>query len=186
MYSGGPDYPWWKFINRPTPKFEEVNFIKQRSHLASNVAFEIDTRLNVEYKSYALEGVTVFGVSEEENEIQPIKMGFGRFISDAEFASGSPVAIIGYTNAENLFVNPSLALGKEVKIGGMKATIVGVIKKMGTSMIGWDYDQCLITPYRFARQIFNDQYSSPKMALNPTAKSAANQTLNRTASDRRK
>src|ERR1700712_4639408 len=20
----GPDYPWWKFINRPIPKFEEI------------------------------------------------------------------------------------------------------------------------------------------------------------------
>src|SRR6267154_5543308 len=28
-YTGGPDYPWWKFVNRPSPKFEEVDFIKQ-------------------------------------------------------------------------------------------------------------------------------------------------------------
>src|ERR1017187_4584215 len=33
----GPDYPWWKFINRPVPKFEEVAAIKQRSTLAKNV-----------------------------------------------------------------------------------------------------------------------------------------------------
>src|SRR5487761_2160419 len=55
-YNGGPDYPWWKFINRPEPKFEEVNFIKQRSRLASNVAFEINSRLTIEYENYALEG----------------------------------------------------------------------------------------------------------------------------------
>src|SRR5438874_4193960 len=29
-YSGGPDYPWWKFVNRPSPAYEEVNLIKQR------------------------------------------------------------------------------------------------------------------------------------------------------------
>ena len=34
-YSGGPDYPWWKFVNRPEPKYEEVNLIRQRSQLAS-------------------------------------------------------------------------------------------------------------------------------------------------------
>jgi len=39
-YTGGPDYPWWKFVNRPAPKFEEVDFIKERSQLASKVAFE--------------------------------------------------------------------------------------------------------------------------------------------------
>ena len=160
-YNGGPDYPWWKFINRPEPKFEEVNFIKQRSRLASNVAFEINSRLTIEYDNYALEGTTVFGISEEENDIQPVTMQFGRFISGAEFSSGSPVAIMGYTNAESLFGNPALAVGKEIKVKGNKVTIIGVIKKMGTSIIGWDYDQCLMTSYRFARQIFNEKYSSP-------------------------
>jgi putative ABC transport system permease protein len=161
-YTGGPDYPWWKFVNRPVPKFEEVNFIKERSQLASKVAFEIDTRVNLEYDNYALEGVTMFGVSEEENDIQPITMAYGRFISGNEFSSGSPVAIIGYTNAENLFGNASLAIGKEIKIGDNKTTIIGVIKKMGTSMIGWDYDQSIITSYRFARQLVNENNSGPK------------------------
>ncbi|HSQ44215.1 MAG TPA: ABC transporter permease [Ginsengibacter sp.] len=164
-YKGGPDYPWWKYVNRPVPKFEEVNLIKERSRLTSNVAFEIDTRLTIEYEDNALENVTVFGVSEEEDDIQPIKMAYGRFISGAEFASGSPVAIIGYTNAENLFFSPELAIGKEVKIKGIKATIVGVIKKMGTPMIGWDYDQSLITSYRFAKEIFNEEYSRPKIMV---------------------
>jgi putative ABC transport system permease protein len=165
-YNGGPDYPWWKFINRPVPKFEEVAAIKARSQLAKNVAFVINTNTNVEYKDYALQGVNIFGVSEEENDIQPVTMVYGRFISGAEFAYGSPVTIIGYTNAENLFLDPALAVGKEVKIKGVKATIIGVIKKMGTSMIGWDYDQSFISPYRFAREIFNEQNSRPKIIVN--------------------
>ena len=165
-YNGGPDYPWWKFINRPVPKFNEVAAIKQRSQLAKNIAFVINDNVQVEYQDYALTRVSVFGVSEEENEIQPVTMVYGRFISGAEFALGSPVAIIGYTNAENLFLDPALAVGKEVKIKGIKATIIGVIKKMGTSMIGWDYDQCFITSYRFAREIFNEQNSRPKIIVN--------------------
>lgn len=164
-YTGGPDYPWWKFVNRPAPKFEEVDFIKERSQLASKVAFEIDTRVNLEYDNYALEGVTMFGVSEEENDIQPVTMAYGRFISGNEFSSGSPVAIIGYTNAENLFGNASLAIGKEIKIWNNKATIIGVIKKMGTSMIGWDYDQCIISSYRFGRQLINEKNSGPKIMV---------------------
>jgi len=165
-YNGGPDYPWWKFINRPVPKFSEVAAIKQRSQLAKNIAFVINANVQVEYQDYALTGVNVFGVSEEENEIQPITMVYGRFISGAEFALGSPVAIIGYTNAESLFLDPALAIGKEVKIKGINARIIGVIKKMGTSMIGWDYDQCFITSYRFAREIFNEQNSRPKIIVN--------------------
>jgi putative ABC transport system permease protein len=165
-YNGGPDYPWWKFINRPVPKFDEVFAIKQRSQLAKNVAFVINENTLVEYGNYALERVNVFGVSEEENSIQPVTMAYGRFISGTEFTSGSPVTIIGYTNAENLFVDPALAVGKEVKIKGIKATIVGVIKKMGTSMIGWDYDQSFISSYRFIREIFNEQNARPKIIVN--------------------
>lgn len=164
-YNGGPDYPWWKFVNRPEPKFEEVNFIKERSQLASKVAFEIDARVNLEYDSYALQGVNMSGLTEEENDIQPLTMGFGRYISGNEFSSGSPVAIIGYTNAENLFGSASLAIGKEIKIQDKKATIIGVIKKMGTTMIGQDYDQSIIISYRFARQVVNEEQSNPKILV---------------------
>src|SRR6187549_3129034 len=31
---GGNDYPWWKFVNRPTPKYKEVKFIKDKTTLA--------------------------------------------------------------------------------------------------------------------------------------------------------
>ena len=46
-----------------------------------------------------------------------------------------------------------------------KATIIGVIKKMGKYMIGWDYDQSLITPYRFARELINEKNSRPKIIV---------------------
>ena len=41
-FHDGPDYPWWKFVNRPEPAFDEVKLIKERSSLAKNVAFLIN------------------------------------------------------------------------------------------------------------------------------------------------
>ena len=158
---GGPDYPWWKYINRPTPKFDEVAAIKERSQLASNIAFIISTSGKIEYENYALQGVFFYGVSIEENDIQPVTIAYGRFISGNEFASGSPVAVIGNDNAESLFGNPALAVGKEIKIKDKKATIIGVIKKVGQNLIGWNYDASVILSYRFARQIFNEDASRP-------------------------
>jgi putative ABC transport system permease protein len=176
--SHGNDYPWWKFVNRPVPKFEEVKFIKERSNLATDVAFEIDTRLDIEYDNYALQGVTMSGVSEDEINIQPLTMAYGRYISGNEFASGSAVAVIGYTNAENLFGTASVAIGKEVKVKNNKATIIGVIKKMGQN-IGQDYDQSIILPYLFARQVVNEINSSPKIIVkgkeNVSAQELANE-----------
>src|SRR5436853_5318881 len=88
-YSGGPDYPWWKFVNRPVPKYSEVAEIKERSELASVIAFFISAQDKIEYENYALQGVSVFGISMEENEIQPVTIAYGRFISGNEFESGT-------------------------------------------------------------------------------------------------
>ena len=164
QYMGGADYPWWKFVNRPVPKFDEVAAIKERSQLAGNVAFIIRASGQIEYESFALQGVTFWGVSREENDIQPVTIAYGRFISESEFESGSPVVVMGYDNAETLFGNPALAVGKEIKVKDKKATIVGVIKKVG-NFIGWNYDQSAILPYHFARQIFNEDVSQPSIMV---------------------
>lgn len=165
-YKGGPDYPWWKFINRPAPKYEEIKLIKDRSPLTKNISFEIDSRVNIEYNGYALQGVSMSGVTEEDIDIQPLTMAYGRYISGSEFSYGSAVGVIGYTNAENLFGSPALAIGKQVKISNHSCTIIGVIKKMGQTMIGQDLDQSAILPYRFARQLVNEDQSSPKIVVN--------------------
>jgi putative ABC transport system permease protein len=164
-FHNGPDYPWWKFVNRPEPKFDEVKLIRERSALAKNVAFLINKRLNVEYQSFALEDVQMYGISEEENDIQPVTIEYGRFISDAEFANGNAVVVMGYTNAENLFGNPALAVGKEVSVSKHKAVIIGVIEKTGRSITGMDYDQSIFLPFRFARNIANEKTSSPTIIV---------------------
>ena len=164
-FHNGADYPWWKFVNRPEPAFEDVKLIKERSALAKNVAFMINQRVNVEYETYALEDVQMYGISEEENSIQPVTIEYGRFISGTEFSSGSPVVVMGYTNAENLFGNPALAIGKEVSVKKNKAMIIGVIEKTGKSMIGMDYDQSIFIPYRFARNLINEKNSSPRVIV---------------------
>src|SRR5687768_16730592 len=40
-YSGGPDYPWWKYVNRPSPKYAELEAIKERTPSAKFAAFQI-------------------------------------------------------------------------------------------------------------------------------------------------
>lgn len=164
-YTGGNDNPWWTYLNRPVPKFSEVAFIKERSQLASDVAFQINSNINLQYAGYAIENIQLTGITEDENNIQPITIEFGRYISSSEFAYGTPVCMIGFNNAELLFGNPQNAIGKEVKIKGNKVSIVGVLKKMGENMIGQDYDHSVMTSYRFARKIVNEDRSSPKIKV---------------------
>ncbi|MEO7800754.1 MAG: ABC transporter permease [Ginsengibacter sp.] len=160
-YSGGPDYPWWKYVNRPEPKYDEINYIRQRSALASHVAFNINNRSNIEYMNSVLQDVIFYGVTEEQNEIQPVTIEYGRYISSSEFASGSSVMLMGFDIAENMFGSSEAALGKEITAAGHKAIVVGVLKKIGQNFVGMDYDKSVLLPYRFCRQLFKEKYSSP-------------------------
>lgn len=159
-YKGGPDYPFWKYVNRPLPKYDEIAFIKQRSQLASHLAFNVNNNGNVEYKNNVLQGVTYYGITEEQNLIQPIIIQYGRYISSSEFVAGSSVVIMGFDNAEKLFTRADIAVGKEVILNGKKAKVIGVIKKEGQNLIGWNYDQCIMIPYRFIRNIFDEKRSN--------------------------
>ena len=160
-YSGGPDQPFWKFQARPTPKYEEAAMVKQRAVLLDDIAYLMQTGGSISHKDDLLQSVSVYGIIEQQMIIQPLNFDQGRFFSASEFNAGTNVCLIGFTNAESLFGNTERALGKQIDVKGKKATIVGVIKKEGKNMIGWDYDNCIMLPYKFCKQLFEEKRSNP-------------------------
>ncbi len=161
-YSGGANYPWWKYVNRPEPKFEEMQQLLKDTSVISKIAFVMDTRANVEANDNVLERVNIFGPSNGFIEIQPFDLASGRYFSTSDLDVGSPTAVIGFTNAESLFGKPEKAIGKRIKIRNKEATIIGVIKKQGKSIIGgWEFDECVILPRPYFKQVFIEKYSSP-------------------------
>lgn len=161
-YSGGPNYPWWKFVNRPAPKYEELMGIKQRTPSAKFVSFKISTQDNLDFEGNQLSNVQLYGVSEEFSEIQPVEIAQGRYLSESEFQLGSSVAVIGNKVAEDFFGSPEAAIGKQVQARGKKFTVLGVIKKQGNTFLGgWQFDQSLVTSYRMGRNIMDGRRSDP-------------------------
>ena len=142
-------------------RYEEVALLKQRSDLVEEISFLMKSNGNISYKNEIVQNSSVFGISEEQMKVQPISFDYGRFISSAEFNNGSAVGIIGYDNAEKLFGNPERAIGKYFEIKGKQVTIVGVIKKEGKSFIGFDYDNCVMLPYYFCRNIIAVENTNP-------------------------
>ena len=159
---GGPDYPWWKYVNRPSPQFNEMQQIVMRTPGAKFIAFKINVADNVDYKDNRLSNVQLYGITEQFKDIQPIEIQKGRFISDAEFSQGSNVLVVGVAVAEKLFGSPDIAIGKEVIARGKKLRVIGVIKKQGKSMIGgWNFDENVVLPYKFARNIMDERGADP-------------------------
>jgi putative ABC transport system permease protein len=160
-YSGGPDKPFWKYRARPAMKYDEAGLIKMRSYLLDDISFLMQTRSNISYNNDLIQNASIYGIIPAQMIIQPISFDAGRFFSNSEFNTGTNVCLIGYGNAESLFGSSERAIGKQIDVQGKKATIVGVLKKEGKNFIGWDYDNCIMIPYFFCKQIFKEEWSNP-------------------------
>lgn len=161
---GGSNYPWWKYVKRPEPKYEEMLLLKKKVRAAENVAFSISTTNNtLEYGDDVVTGVNYYGITEDFVNIQPVEVQLGRFLQPADYDYGSNVIVMGYTVAETLFGNPEKAIGRQVKMkGGKTAIVIGLIKKQGKSIVGgWEYDNSLLMPVGFMKQMVREKYSSP-------------------------
>ena len=162
-YGGGADYPWWKYMKRPNPKFDEVALIRQKVPAAQNIAFKIDVASTVAIDDNLVSGVNYYGITEDFSKIQNIEIIQGRYLLPTDFDYGSNSIVIGNEIAENLFVKPELAVGKTVVLkNGIRANVVGLIKKQGTSILGgWEFDKCIIGSFNFVKTITPERTSNP-------------------------
>jgi putative ABC transport system permease protein len=165
QYSGGPDFPWWKYVKRPVPKFEEARLLRLKVPDAEHIDFEIDNTGNVDYGDNSLSGVQYYGNTEDFDKIEQVTIGPGRYFQQADFERGTPYIVMGYRIAQRLFSSPERAVGKSVKLNdGKVAIVIGVVTKQGQSLINaWDFDNSILLTYNFMRQIFREEYSNPKI-----------------------
>lgn len=163
VYAGGPDYPWWRYVKRPSPASEEMLLLKQKVPAAANVAFNISTNSYVGFEDDVINSVNYYGITEEFVNIQPVDIELGRYLQPADYDYGSNVIVIGNTIAETLFGKAEKAPGKTVVLkSGKRALIVGLIKKQGKSFVGgWEYDNSILMPLSFMKQMVREKNSNP-------------------------
>jgi putative ABC transport system permease protein len=151
----------WKYKARPAAKYEEVEMIRQRSLLLDDISFLVQASASISHKDDVLTNGRVYGITEAQMTIQPLKFEAGRFFSAGEFNSGANVCVMGFENAENFFGSAERAIGKKVEVKGKRVTIIGVIKKEGKSFIGWNYDKCIMITYKLSTQLFDVRNLNP-------------------------
>lgn len=150
----GEDYPWWKFINRPVPQYHELAELQKRSKSTEAIAFRLGARRTLKYRSNSVQNAIVAGISHDFYRIKSFELSAGRYFTQNETDAGYRVAVIGASIAEGLFPGEE-ALGKELKIAGQKAVVIGVIKKEGESMLGPSMDYQVLVPFNFARYMID-------------------------------
>lgn len=145
-YKGGSDYPWWKYVNRPDMKANEVNLIREKVPSAKNISLELEHSDKIELGNTLMNNVKYIGVTEDFFNIQPVEITGGRTLQEHDHAQVTNSILMGYTVAEELFGKPEKAVGQQVKLKNDKqALIVGLIKKQGKSIMElWDFDNSII------------------------------------------
>ncbi|HOB22261.1 MAG TPA: ABC transporter permease [Bacillota bacterium] len=134
---------------------KEVEYIKQGNTTLKAVAPEVSQSSVLRYEG-ANTFTRVYGVTRDYFTVRDYTLKAGRFFTDYEEEAASSVVIIGETVAEDLFdrENP---LGKEIKIGSVRAQVIGVLQPKGTGFA--DNTDSVYVPIKTAqKRLFGTEY----------------------------
>lgn len=162
----GSDYPWWRYINRPTPRLSELDEIISRTQGLETAAFVAFTSSTVEFGNRSMERVSITTASHDYDKIFTFEFQEGRYFSPMESFNGRNVAIIGANIASNLF-NEIDAVGKIIKIFGRRIEVIGVFEREGEDIFGSSHDDTVLLPVNFINSfidISNDRYNPAILA----------------------
>lgn len=149
----GPDYPWWRYINRPVANLEEMKFLEENLKSASGVAlYVVRPNATAKYLGNSMEGVSVIGATYGYSKVSEVKIREGRYFSQKEVEAGRNVVLIGDEVAKKLFTEQN-PLGKEIHIKRRKFTIIGIMEREGENFLGAPRRdiQCIVPYNAFTR-----------------------------------
>ncbi|MDK9698704.1 MAG: ABC transporter permease [bacterium] len=136
---------WWVFMNRKEIKYENYQFLRDNSELAEAVTGMTGFTNSVKGRGITLSGVTIFGVDEKYLDTRGGEMESGRFFTAEDVTNARNFAVIGQDVADEIYgmFDP---IGREIKIGNIPFTVVGLLTKQGKSF-GQSLDKLVIIPY---------------------------------------
>lgn len=170
-FSFGPtEVPRWKRQQFPDVTYEEYQLIKKSMPDIKGISYQLNTSPEtLKYEDRTIENVEMIAVTDGQTDIEELKLSEGRFFNESESNSGSPVIVIGDEIAQNLFDGAPNAIGKKVRVYGRKLTVIGVMTKTGSGLMGNSKDVATFLPVNFSRRIFgdNNQQTFPFILIKP-------------------
>jgi len=144
----GGEYKWWEYWRRPGMTPTEVKAIQNQVPDAEVVTICLSTRRStVKYNDQDVSNIEGYAVMYGFDKLQNIDIINGRYLSASELDGGSNAAVLGYDVFATLFPGSVSPLGKSISYKGRKFTVIGVMKKAGQNMAGFDFDNSIIYPY---------------------------------------
>lgn len=100
---------------------------------------------DVEWRGRTIGDVIIFGITPPYQQVQDYKIDKGRPLIDTDITQRRPVVVLGYDVATKLFESVS-PIGQEVRLGGDKFEVVGVIAAKGR-VLGQSFDAFALIPF---------------------------------------
>lgn len=152
---GGEEYPWWKYLSRPLPGYKEMSDLDRRLNAASAVAYVTPiSGQTVKYKNSSVDNIVIMCVSQDYERIKMLDLRAGRYFTESESNSGRPIAILGADVAMALFPAGN-AIGQTITLRDYKFTVIGEVRKEGSSLLENSSDNNVIIPVNYARNLIN-------------------------------
>ena len=144
--------PWvvmndfFEFRNRPPIELRQARELEVKLRGKGIVNPSMNGRLDVQFRSESMDGVTVIGTTEKQSMISSAQPEDGRFLLPFDVTYKKNVCVIGTTVRDGLFGN-AIPLNKTIKIGRTAFRVIGVMEKQGGSFLGGpDFDRQIFIP----------------------------------------
>ena len=144
---------WWEVRNRRNMKVEYADMIKDISDYAIATAPIVSRISTIKYKEKSVLNVRTTGTTDEYLQTTTITIENGRFFTAGENRAGSPICVIGYDVAQELFENMD-PIGKKIKFGPYQLRIIGVIERQGKFLGLFSLDNQAIVPLGTFQRMF--------------------------------
>lgn len=148
---------WERAAGRPHITLAEQRMLHDWSPLFDSVMAEVNNSATVAYRDKTLDRIQIRGVSEGYMDFAGFEAAEGRLPSQLEVHRSRPVALIGASIAEQLFLTRS-PLDQFIRINGSPIRVVGVSEKKG-SMFGESQDEFVVIPLGVALRWFGTRRS---------------------------
>jgi putative ABC transport system permease protein len=125
--------------------YDDIGAIAENVTGVNGVSAEQLTTQDLKAGGITLEGVSILGTTSGFPDVRDYAVAWGRFLTDQDNDRANKVVALGYDIAEDLFGDPSSAVGQKVKIASTQFTVVGVMEQKG--VVGTtDYDGRVYIP----------------------------------------
>jgi putative ABC transport system permease protein len=136
--------------------------IKEQCPSVQDVSWEavpFGSSAQIQHKGKKLRSSSFVGVSANYISVVNLRIGNGRFFTDLEDSHRMPVVILGADSSEAMFgtMDP---IGKEIMINGHPFSVVGILEKSKTGLIGDSTDSAVLVPERTFHRLmpWEDKY----------------------------